>query len=134
MDMKKIEHNISIVRRFYDAARKGDFAAAAALATPEVLIEIPGRAWYSGKSHGMETLIGNANQMYQMTDNTLEADLYDVCASEEHAVGLHIHRARRNGKVLEMRNASIFSIKNGKINGVREHIHELYETDEFYAR
>jgi ketosteroid isomerase-like protein len=52
--------------------------------------------------------------MSEFSDTTIQYDLHDVVANDEHAIALGTATATRNGKTLEYRTAEIFHIRDGR--------------------
>ena len=111
------EHpNVALVRRGMQAMNAMDMSKAdqemavveAFLADDIVWHEI-GRA---EPRRGKEELRATMSEIGG--DTTIDYDLHDVIANDDHAIALGTATATRNGKTLEYRTAEIFHIRDGK--------------------
>jgi ketosteroid isomerase-like protein len=94
MDMSKADHEMAVVEAF--------------LADDIVWHEI-GRA---EPRRGKEELRATMSEIGG--DTTIDYDLHDVIANDDHAIALGTATAKRNGKTLVYRTAEIFHIRDGK--------------------
>ena len=110
------EHqNVALVRRAMQAMNEMDMSKAdeemavvdAFMADDIVWHEIGRAEPRRGKDELRAT-------MGEMGDVTIQYDLHDVIANDEHAIALGTATATRNGKTLEYRTAEIFHIRDGR--------------------
>ena len=60
------------------------------------------------------------------------AELHDVVASGEHVVGLHSSTGQRQGRSLQLHEALVFHLRDGKIVEAWEHYADSQTWDEFF--
>jgi uncharacterized protein (TIGR02246 family) len=106
--------NEEIVRRAYAAINNRDLEAFVAEFTEDA-------KWYGSGRHvegreGLGTMVG---QLIDASGGTLQIELHDVLANDEHAVVLQITRAERAARVLEDRVVYVFHLRDGKIAEAR---------------
>lgn len=128
------EHpNAILVRRMYKAIAEGDMATLDEIIDENLVMHVPGRFRMAGDYHGRHHLAALAAESNRIAGGTLRIEPHDVLASEEHAIGLHYHRAERDGLKLNMKNCVVMHIRDNKITEIWEHPFELHEDEEFYG-
>jgi uncharacterized protein (TIGR02246 family) len=102
--------NEEIVRRAYAAINNRDLEAFAAEFVEDA-------KWYGSGTQveGREVIGTMVGQLIDASGGTLQIDLHDVLANDEHAVVLQVTRAERAGRVLEDKVVYVFHLRNGKI-------------------
>jgi uncharacterized protein len=126
--------NEDLIRRAYDAFGRGDIETIGQLFAADIAFHVSGRSTLAGDYVGKNQVFGVFARLGEITDNTFRTDVYDVLASDEHAVALQHQRAEREGKrPLDDRHVSVFRIKDGKIAEIWHHPGDLYAYDEFFS-
>ena len=95
---------------------------------------LPGRSRFAGDYQGREATLAYFGQLGQETGGTFQAELQHVLADDEdRVIGIQRSRAQRDGKHLDVGNCIVFQLKDGRVTDGREHFHDLYAWDEFWA-
>lgn len=105
-----------IVRDFYAARAQGDWDAACALLTPDVIWrESDGNLDYSGPHHGRDTVAGLLAKFDEITDGTFSLEPRELICTAEHVAANVRWRAERNGTHVEGNDLAVYRIRNGQI-------------------
>jgi hypothetical protein len=62
---------------------------------------MPGRSLLAGDHRGTDAVLGFFGRTTELTAGTFRADLHEVVADDQQAVGLHAARGEREGRTLE---------------------------------
>jgi len=127
-----IEHpNATRVRRAHAAFKAGDIDTVRELFDWEGIVwTVPGRSRVSGVDVGMEAVFANFGRCVELSDGTYDAVGFDYLGSDDHAVALAHLNARRGERVLEVDEAVIFTVRDGRF--VAAH-HLAYDQDAWDA-
>jgi uncharacterized protein len=93
----------------------------------------PGRNQISGDHRGVDAILGFFAKTAELTGGTFRADLHDVVANDDHAVGIYVARGEREGRTLENRNVLVIHIRNGKLVETWGMSDDQYAADEFFS-
>ena len=109
-----MEHpNATLFRRITEAMSNGDWETINnALADDVEWHEIGRTEPIRGRAAMMNREPGGPE-----TDYSIEYDVHDVVANDEHTIGLGEATATRNGRTLKYRTAEILHVKDGKVTG-----------------
>ena len=128
------DKNAAIMRRAYAAFNSGDINTLIELFDEGAVWHLPGRSRFADDYHGREATLAYFGQLGQETGGTFQAELQHVLADDEdRVIGIQRSRAERNGKRLDVGNCIVFQLKDGRVTDGREHFHDLYAWDEFWA-
>jgi uncharacterized protein len=123
----------AVVRRFVEAMVARDVGAIADCFADDVVFHIPGRNPLSGEYRGKAEVLTRLFQRWEEAFGGLEIDVHDVLADDRHVVVLSDRRARRAAREVEMRAASIYHIRDGRIVEAWLMEWDPYAIDEFLA-
>jgi uncharacterized protein len=128
------DENAAIMRRAYAAFNSGDINTLTELFDDSAVWHLPGRSRFADDYQGREATLAYFGQLAQETGGTFQAELQHLLADEEdRVIGIQRSRAERNGKRLDVGNCIVFQLKDGRVTDGREHFHDLYAWDEFWA-
>lgn len=131
--MNSEHHNAALVRRAHDAFKTGDMDAVREIFDWDAIRWfMPGESLVSGLDVGMEAVFGNFGKCMELTDGTYSAIGFDYLGSDNHAVALAHLTAQRNGKTLEVDEAVIFKVRNGKLTEAHHLAYDQYAWDDFF--
>jgi uncharacterized protein len=122
-----------VVRRFAEAMVSRDVGAIADSFADDVVFHIPGRNSLSGDYRGKREVLTRLFQAWEEAFASLEIDVHDVLSTEDHVVLLGNRKARRGDRVCEMRSASIYHVRDGRIAEAWLMEWDPYAIDEFLA-
>jgi ketosteroid isomerase-like protein len=109
------EHpNVARIRDGYAAFAKGDFAVLNDLFAEDLLWHDAGRNQLSGEYRGREAVFGLFGKIMEVTEGSFRTDLHAVLADDEHAVALVVITASRGGRSIEVNEAHVFHMRDGK--------------------
>jgi hypothetical protein len=88
---------------------------------------------FSGDHHGRDNLFAMYARLGEASGGTFRAELEHVWANDDTAVALYRAVAERDGKQLDVRNALVFSISNGKVTKLVDIPDDVDEQDAFWS-
>ena len=122
------------MRRAYAAFNSGDIDTLIALFDEGAVRHLPGRSRFADDYQGRDATVAYFGQLAQETGGTFQAELQHLLADDEgRVIGIQRSTAQRDGKRLDVGNCIVFELKDGRITDGREHFHDLYAWDEFWA-
>lgn len=124
------EENAAVIRRGYEAFNRGDLATLAQVIAEDAVWHPAGRGRLSGEKRGQEAIFGYFGQLGEAG---LRAELHDVIANDDHAVGLHTSVAQRAGKSLNSHVVIVFHLRNGRVAEAWELADDTQKLDEYFA-
>jgi ketosteroid isomerase-like protein len=128
------DENAAIMRRAYAAFNSADINTLIELFDESAVWHLPGRSRFADDYQGREATLAYFGQLGQETGGTFQAELQHLLADDEdRVIGIQRSRAERNGKRLDVGNCIVFELKDGRVTDGREHFHDLYAWDEFWA-
>ncbi|MFN3258692.1 MAG: nuclear transport factor 2 family protein [Ilumatobacter sp.] len=128
------EHpNATKVRQAHEAFKTGDMDTVREIFDwDNIRWVLPGSSVVSGVDTGMEEVFANFGKCHELTDGTYSAIGFDYMGSDHHAVALAHLTARRGERTLEMDEAVIFTIENGKFVEAYHLAYDQYAWDAFF--
>jgi uncharacterized protein len=128
------DENAAIMRRAYEAFNSADLDTLIELFDEGAVWHLPGRSRFADDYQGRDATLAYFGQLGQETGGTFQAELQHVLADDEdRVIGIQRSRGQREGKRLDVGNCIVFELKDGRITDGREHFHDLYAWDEFWA-
>jgi ketosteroid isomerase-like protein len=111
------EHpNVARIKDAYAAFAKGDFAVLGDFFAEDVLWhDDSGRNQLSGEYRGREAVFGVFGKLAELTEGSFRVDLHAVFADDEHGVALAVVTASRGGRSIEVNEAHVFHLRDGKV-------------------
>jgi uncharacterized protein len=94
---------------------KGDFAVLNDLFAEDLLWHDAGRSQLSGEYSGREAVYGLFGKLMEVTGGSFRIDLHSVLADDEHGVALVVITASRGGRSIEVNEAHVFHLRDGKV-------------------
>jgi ketosteroid isomerase-like protein len=122
-----------VVRRFAEAMVARDVGGIAESFTDDVVIHVPGRNALSGDYRGRQAVMVRLFQAWEESFGGLEIVVHDVLSNDEHVVLLSDRRAHRGDRTVEMRAASIYHVRDGRISEAWLMEWDPYAIDEFLS-
>jgi uncharacterized protein len=123
----------AVVRRFADAMVARNPGEIADCFTDDVVFHIPGRNALSGDYRGKSEVMHRLFQAWEEAFFGLEIKVHDVLADAEHVVMLSDRTAVRGNRTCQMRAASIYHVRDGKIAEAWLMEWDPYAIDEFLS-
>jgi ketosteroid isomerase-like protein len=107
--------NVARIRDGYAAFAKGDFAVLTDLFAEDLLWHDSGRNQLSGDYRGRESVFGLFGKLMEVAEGSLRIGLHALFADDEHAVALVVITASRGGRSVEVNEAHVFPMRDGKV-------------------
>jgi ketosteroid isomerase-like protein len=131
--MASAQENAAAVRRGYELFNSGNPEELRQILAEDVVWHAGGRGRLGGDKRGRDATFAYFGQLGELTGGTFRGELHDVVANEEHVVALHVNTAQRDGKSLNLKEALVFHMRDGKIVEAWEHFEDSQTWDEFFA-
>jgi uncharacterized protein len=126
--------NEDLIRQGVDAYARGDIEALRTrFFAPDIRWHFPGRSPFAGHHQGADQVAEFFRKLGVLSGGTHRIELHDVIANDDHAVALHLTRAERAGKQLQINAVQVFHIRDGKITEAWTTHSDPYAFDEFWA-
>jgi len=106
-----LDQRIQIVRSGFDAFKRGDLKAVAALFTDDAVWHGRGSTKFGGDFKGKDAIMGDMAQFAQ-TFQDIQLDIHDILANEQHVVALVNSSVKRNGKTYEDHQTFVFHLND----------------------
>jgi len=125
--------NEDLLRKGYVAAQALDIEGAEEALAEDVVFHVPGRGLISGEYRGRDAVLGFFAKGHELSGGTLQIELHDVLANDDHAIALQVNRAKRNGKSLEARVVGVYHVRDGKAAEAWFFTDSQDENDQFWS-
>ncbi len=93
----------------------------------------PANIRMSGEHRGKEAVFAAFAKTVGVPPLNFKIELHDVVANDEHAVTLARYTASRQGKQLDMRDITVYHIREGKVTEFWSITEDQRATDEFWS-
>ncbi len=125
------EHpNETLIRKMYAAFVDNEYASRLTeILSDDVLWHVPGVHPAAGDHRGRDAVFAAMRYF----DGSVQLDLHDVLASDDHAVALLRATGSRDGKQYNTNEVDIFHISNGKVTEFWSFSEDQRLTDEFWS-
>jgi ketosteroid isomerase-like protein len=128
------EENVAVMQRAYDAFNAGDVDTLVEVFDESAVWHLPGRSSMAKDYEGRDAILAYFGQIGQETGGTFQAELQRLLSDDDNrVVGIQRSTGDKDGKHLDVVNAIVFELRDGKIVDGREHFHDLYAWDEFWS-
>ena len=128
------DENVAVMRRAYEAFNTGDIETLTELFDESVVWHLPGHSSMANDYQGREATLAYFGQIAQETGGTFRAELESLLGDDDdEVVGIQRSTGERGGKHLDVGDAIVFQLKDGRVTDGREHFHDLYAWDEFWS-
>jgi ketosteroid isomerase-like protein len=128
------EENVAVMRRAYEAFNAGDIDTLVEVFDEGAVWHLPGRSSMAKDYQGRDAILAYFGKIGEDTGGTFQAELERLLSDDDNrVVGIQHSTGDRDGKHLDVVNAIVFELRDGKIVDGREHFHDLYAWDEFWS-
>jgi len=111
--------NIELVRAFYTAMAKGDIGGATALTAPGLTISQSRALPWGGEERGVGGLAAFFGRIRARIDSRVHVEHYIDAIDDVVAIGRTSGTVRASGAAFDIAVAHVFTIRDGRIAGVR---------------
>jgi ketosteroid isomerase-like protein len=126
--------NEDLVRAASAAFGRGDMGALQDQFFDENIVwHIAGTGPLAGNYEGVSQVMGVLGKISELAGGTVQAELHDVLASNDHTVALATIRAERAGKQLQLNLVHVIHAENGKATEVWTHSSDPAGAAEFWS-
>lgn len=125
--------NEELLRTLYDAFSRQDLETAGTLLADDVTFHQPGRNPLSGDYEGVQAVLNLLRTLGERSGGTFRAEVHDVLASDEHAVGMLRVTGKREGRDLNVPVVHVFHVRDGKLAELWIHPLDQHAIDAFWA-
>ena len=129
--MVSAQEKAAIIRRGYELFNSGNIEGLTDIVAEDAVWHVGGRNRLSGEKRGRDAIFAFFGQLGELTGGTFRAELHDVIAGEEHAVGLHTSTGERDGRRLSVHAVLVFHLRDGTVVEAWEHYDDSRAVDEF---
>ncbi len=126
------EDNAAVLRRLLGAFNEGDMETVRGSFAEDAVWHVPGKSQLAGDHQGPDAIGVFIGSVVEMGQGTLQLELLDLMASEDHGVIWQRATAERDGKTLDHVEALVCRIRDGKVAEVW-HRPEQSAFDEFFS-
>jgi ketosteroid isomerase-like protein len=110
------EHpNVTRLKDGYAAFAKGDFAVLNDLFAEDLVWHIGGHNQLTKDYRGRDEVYGFFGRLLELTEGSFHIDLHAVLADDEHAVALVVVSGSRGGKSVQVNEAHVYHMREGKV-------------------
>lgn len=122
--------NEKVLRAALDAIIRGDPDALADCIADDAVTHFPGSSRLAGDHHGRGAL---GAKIREICGKPLQIEVHDVLGNDDHAIGVYLMTAERDGRRLTWRHVNVYHLRDGKIVEAWQHPFDLVAVDEFFA-
>jgi uncharacterized protein len=113
--------NIALIRRGYEAFRKGDMQTLATMIVPDARWHVAPTGIFTGEYNGRDAMFAYFEQLHREADGTLRAEPVAIAASGDRVFVQEHVTAQRRGRTLDDTEVCVFTIVDGQVRDVREY-------------
>jgi ketosteroid isomerase-like protein len=122
-----------VLRAYVHAIRSGDRPAAFALFADDVVGHVPGRSPVAGEKRGRAAVVGYIEDAVARAHGDVEVELLDSLIGGEHVALLVRERLADGDRVLNIRRANVYRVRDDRIVEIWIFEHDQYAVDEWFA-
>jgi ketosteroid isomerase-like protein len=125
--------NETLLRSLYGAFSSRDLSTVRTLFADDIIFHQPGRNPTSGDYQGIDGVLGLLGALAERSGGTFRAEVHDVLASDQHAVGLLRVSAQRGPRTVDVPVVHVWHVRDGKLAEAWVHPADQSVLDEFWA-
>jgi ketosteroid isomerase-like protein len=131
--MVSAQDNAAVIRRGYELFNSGNMEGLQGIFLEDAVWHVGGRNQLSGEKRGRDACFQYFGQIGELTNGTFRAEMHDVVAGAEHAVGIHTSTGEREGRRLNEHTVLVFHLRDGKVAEAWEHYEDSRRVDDFFG-
>ena len=121
------------MRGYVAAIRAGDRQAAFGYFADDVVGHVPGRSAGAGEKRGKAAVVGYIEDAFARAHGDVAVELLDMLTGAEHMALLVRERLADGDRVLDIRRANVYRVRDGKITEIWIFEHDQYAVDEWFG-
>ena len=125
--------NATRIRQGYEAFNRGDVDALVDLFAEDLVWHFPGTSKLAGDHVGRDACLAMLGEYGAASGGTLQAEVVDVMASDEHVTGWARDTASAGGRTLDVDSLVVFTMRDGKVTEARHLVADQAALDAFLA-
>lgn len=126
--------NADFIRRGFESFNAADIPGLTAIMDENCVQHMGGsNALFSGDHHGLDNVLAMYGRIGEASGGTFRADPEQIWANDDRIVVVYRGTAEREGKRLDMRNAIVFELRDGKIVELTDIPADADEQDAFWS-
>jgi ketosteroid isomerase-like protein len=108
-----------VMESYVAAARRGDFDAAFARFSDDIVFRIPGRSEFAGERRGRKAAMEYIDAARAISrDHDVQVEVVDMLASEERFALVVVERFHRDGEVVEIGRTNVYRVRGEEISEI----------------
>lgn len=126
--------NEQVIRTALGAFTSGDMDGFSDVISDDIVVHVPGNHQLAGEYKGKDEFLGKfIAKAIELTGGSVQIEAHDFLASDDHAVGVYVMRAERDGRSAEWRHINVYHVGDGKITEVWWNPFDRETVDELFA-
>ena len=125
--------NADRIRAGYKAFNAGDIPALVDLFAEDIVWHFPGTSKLSGDHVGRDATLAALGGYGAASNGTLQANMVDVMASDDHVTGWANDTATAGGRTLDINSVVVFTMRDGKVTEALHIVDDVAALDAFLA-
>jgi ketosteroid isomerase-like protein len=125
--------NAAVVREGFDRFVRGDVAGLVGLFADDAVWHVPGSSPLAGDYRGRDEIIAFLRRTAELTGGTYRVELLWVVADDEHTVAVYRARGERAGCELDIEQALLIELREGRWTDIRAQPLDQAAFDAFWA-
>jgi ketosteroid isomerase-like protein len=121
-----------VLRAYVDAIRAGDRPAAYALFADDVVGHVPGRSAAAGEKRGKAAVVGYIEDAVARAHGDVTVELIDMLVGREHIALVVRERLADGDRVLDIRRANVYRVRDDRITEIWIYEHDQYAVDSWF--
>jgi uncharacterized protein len=127
------EHpNAAVLRQVHAALTGGDLSRLTELIAEDAVRHVPGHGPFAG-DYLSDEFVQVASRMWELSGGTINVELHDTVASDEHAVNLERITATRESRRLDIQLAVVCHVRDGKLIEAWDMFSDTQAWDDFWS-
>ena len=107
--------NIDRMRRGYEAFSNADLDTLRELFSPDIVWHTGGDNDLTGDYKGIDEVFGLFGRIFEMTGGTMQQEIHDLLANDEHGVAItHVRASRPDGRTIDMNQVGVYHMDADK--------------------
>ena len=125
--------NADRIRAGYTAFNAGDVPALVDLFAEDIVWHFPGTSKLGGDKVGRDATLTAFGEYAAASNGTLQANVIDIMASDDHVTGWANDTATAGAKTLDINSVVIFTMRDGKVTEALHIVDDVAALDAFLA-
>jgi hypothetical protein len=128
------QENVARTRASYEAFAKGDLETVGKNMTDDIVWHVGGQSPLAGEYKGQDEIFGFFGKLFELSGATLQLEVHDVMASDEHVTALVHMTAQRGDKRFDQNEVHVFHVDaEGKAKEFWSFEEDQRAGDEFWS-